>query len=273
MKRIQLESVLIVSLMLFAGACATSQPKEGEGMDSVPTADAGTDAVPQPTAETPQPPAEAPHPTQQDAAQASAPSAPVAAAPQSETPAADSGSESYTVQEGDTLMKIAFETMGDLYRWREIYELNKGQISDPNKISKGMVLKLSKSGASSVEKNGEKYLIKEGDTLGTISTAVYGTKSRWKELWENNKQLIHDPNRIFAGFYLYYMNGSSNRVMGSTDTSTVPDAKAVEIPNKVSPSEPNPAPALTPSMSAPSAAEAPSAQPAAPADPNAPPTL
>ena len=28
--------------------------------------------------------------------------------------------------------------------------------------------------------------------------------TKWKKLWENNKALIKDPNKIYAGFYLYY---------------------------------------------------------------------
>ena len=42
------------------------------------------------------------------------------------------------------------------------------------------------------------------NTLGTISNDVYGTTHKWKRLWENNRQLIKDPNRIYAGFYLFY---------------------------------------------------------------------
>ena len=55
-----------------------------------------------------------------------------------------------------------------------------------------------------IERNGESYLIKRGDTLGVISNDVYGTTRKWKKLWENNRQLIKDPNKIYAGFYLYY---------------------------------------------------------------------
>lgn len=50
---------------------------------------------------------------------------------------------SYTVQKGDSLWKIAQESLGDGSRWREIYELNRGAIGDnPNLIQPGMVLTL-----------------------------------------------------------------------------------------------------------------------------------
>lgn len=48
----------------------------------------------------------------------------------------------YTVQSGDTLSKIAQRTLGDANRWTEIYNLNRDQISDPNRIYPGQVLKL-----------------------------------------------------------------------------------------------------------------------------------
>jgi len=120
------------------------------------------------------------------------------------------------VQEGDTLMKIAFETYGDLYQWRRIYEGNKDKINDPNAVPKGTVIKVERPAtAVAIDRNGEKYLIKNGDTLGKISGSVYGTESKWRKIWENNRQLIRDPNKIFAGFYLYY-------VVGPEDQQTAP---------------------------------------------------
>lgn len=111
----------------------------------------------------------------------------------------------YSVQKGDTLMKIAFETYGDLYQWRRIYELNQDKLQNPQNISSGTVLKLERpSTPVNISRSGEAYLIRQGDTLGSISREVYGTTRKWKRLWENNPQLIKDPNRIFAGFYLYY---------------------------------------------------------------------
>jgi nucleoid-associated protein YgaU len=111
----------------------------------------------------------------------------------------------YRVKAGDTLMKIAFENYGDLYRWKDILDGNQKALKDPNEISPGTVLMLSGAGGVTIERNGEKYLIKTGDTLGLISNEVYGTQAKWKKLWENNRQMIKNPNRIYAGFNLYYV--------------------------------------------------------------------
>ncbi len=111
----------------------------------------------------------------------------------------------YRVKRGDTLMKIAFENYGDLYRWKDILDGNQDVLKDPNQLSPGTTLMLSGTGMVTIERNGEKYLIKVGDTLGLISNEVYGTQAKWKKLWENNRQMIKNPNRIYAGFNLYYV--------------------------------------------------------------------
>lgn len=111
----------------------------------------------------------------------------------------------YTVEKGDTLMKIAFKLYGDIFKWQALYNANHDKINNANVLTAGTQLKYDKPASEpSVEKNGEPYMIKKGDTLGTIATDVYGKSNYWKKLWENNKTLIKDPNRIFAGFYLYY---------------------------------------------------------------------
>ena len=183
------------------------------------TADVDPNAAP-PAPEAPAAVAENPVLTQQPAPDAvpaspvvetpiaSAPvEAPSVAAPvvASDAPVAAEGGTAYRVKQGDTLMKIAFENYGDLYRWKEIYEANRSKIQDPNHVPPGTNLTLNGAGMVSIERNGERYLIKHGDTLGLISNDVYGTKAKWKKLWENNRQLIKDPNKIYAGFSLYYV--------------------------------------------------------------------
>jgi nucleoid-associated protein YgaU len=48
----------------------------------------------------------------------------------------------YTVKAGDTLSRIAKEFLGDANAYMEIFNANKDQLSDPNKIKPGQVLKI-----------------------------------------------------------------------------------------------------------------------------------
>jgi nucleoid-associated protein YgaU len=50
--------------------------------------------------------------------------------------------KTYTVKAGDTLSKIAKETLGDANAYMEIFNANKDVLSDPDKIKPGQVLKL-----------------------------------------------------------------------------------------------------------------------------------
>lgn len=52
--------------------------------------------------------------------------------------------EIYTVQKGDSLSKIAKEYFGDVNQWHKIFDANKNQISDPNKIHVGQKLIIPK---------------------------------------------------------------------------------------------------------------------------------
>ena len=48
----------------------------------------------------------------------------------------------YTVQPGDTLSKIAKEQLGNANAYMKIFEANKDQLTDPDKIKPGQVLKI-----------------------------------------------------------------------------------------------------------------------------------
>lgn len=48
--------------------------------------------------------------------------------------------KTYVVQSGDTLSKIAKEHYGDANRYNEIFEANREQLSDPDKIKPGQEL-------------------------------------------------------------------------------------------------------------------------------------
>lgn len=112
----------------------------------------------------------------------------------------------YTVQKNETLMMIAFKIYGDYGKWQSIANQNPGINS--TKLAAGMEVKyLAPSSEFNWNPEGSPYLIKWGDTLGRISGNVYGTQNRWKDIWNNNKPLIKNPNKIFAGFTIYYIEG------------------------------------------------------------------
>ena len=58
-----------------------------------------------------------------------------------EAPAA-AAAKTYTVKSGDTLSAIAREHLGDGNAYMKIFEANRDQLSDPDKIKPGQVLKI-----------------------------------------------------------------------------------------------------------------------------------
>ena len=56
--------------------------------------------------------------------------------------AAPSAAKTYTVKAGDTLSDIAKEHLGSATAYMKIFELNKDQLTDPDKIKPGQVLRL-----------------------------------------------------------------------------------------------------------------------------------
>jgi nucleoid-associated protein YgaU len=55
---------------------------------------------------------------------------------------AATGAQTYTVKPGDTLSKIAKEHLGNANSYMAIFEANRDQLSDPDKIKPGQVLKI-----------------------------------------------------------------------------------------------------------------------------------
>jgi LysM repeat protein len=68
--------------------------------------------------------------------------APTASAPAAAPAPAPAAAKTYTVQAGDTLSAIAKTHLGNANAYMKIFELNKDQLSDPNKIKPGQVLRL-----------------------------------------------------------------------------------------------------------------------------------
>jgi len=122
-------------------------------------------------------------------------------------PAAElSGStDSYTVKPGDTLMKIAFSIYGDIDRWKDLHEWNRTSIKQASQLKVGMNLTFEAPVERfQLEEKAQAYTIKPGDTLAGIADEVYGRKMKYKKLQTYNRNLIKNPNRIFAGFTIFY---------------------------------------------------------------------
>ncbi|KAF1724240.1 LysM peptidoglycan-binding domain-containing protein [Pseudoxanthomonas japonensis] len=52
------------------------------------------------------------------------------------------GEQSYTIEKGDTLSKIAKTHYGSANAWKQIFEANRDTIDDPDRIFPGQVIKL-----------------------------------------------------------------------------------------------------------------------------------
>ncbi len=57
-------------------------------------------------------------------------------------PAATAAGRKYTVKSGDSLSKIAKEFYGDASQYMKIFEANKDQLDDPNKVQVGQELNI-----------------------------------------------------------------------------------------------------------------------------------
>lgn len=159
--------------------------------------------------------------------------------------------KTYTVQRGDTLMKIAFFLYGDIDRWKDLRSWNKGAIARVSQLEPGTQIKYADEGEFVLQKHDYSYKIQNGDTLGGIAKNIYGKTSKWRKLQQYNSRLIKDPNRIFAGFSLYY------------DITAEEQQQAEQMRNQIGSSAPPPA------AEAPMSAEAPAPAVAAPSMPAA----
>lgn len=133
---------------------------------------------------------------------------------QDEPPA---GPRFYTVVAGDSLYRIAEKTLGPGKgpQWRRIAEANPS-LSAPSRLRPGMKIVIPaartprRPAADTVGEQAflavdnaaiaRSYIVQPGDTLGEISTKVYGTSRRWRTIREANGNL--DPRALRPGLKL-----------------------------------------------------------------------
>lgn len=74
------------------------------------------------------------------------------------------------------------------------------------------------------------YTIKAGQTLSDVAGELLGNRGRWKEVYEQNKDKIPDPNRIRAGITVVFPAARRN-----TGTSPVPETQVAQAAGTTSP--------------------------------------
>jgi nucleoid-associated protein YgaU len=117
--------------------------------------------------------------------------------------------DSYTVEKGDHLWKIAEKFYGSGYNWQDIAKEN--NLKNPGMLNAGQELKLPKvavvelpskkvamTATASKEKiEGESYIVVKGDNLWSIAVRAYGDGFKWSEIAKANE--IKHPNVIEVG--------------------------------------------------------------------------
>jgi len=112
----------------------------------------------------------------------------------------------YTVKKGDCLWNIAISEYDDPLYWHKIYKNNKDKIEDYNLIYPGQVLTLPPAEKEVVTKpvkpkkpvsGGKNYTVVKGDCLWNIAQQQYGNPLLWKQIYEQNKDVIENPDLIF----------------------------------------------------------------------------
>lgn len=116
----------------------------------------------------------------------------------------------YVIEPGDTLGSISAKLYGTSGRWQQLAEDN--SIDQPERIFPGDIVKYR------LNKRAEEYktafesvthdtvTVMKGDTLSSLANRLLGSSSYWKHMWKMNEQLIPNPNLIYSGQTLHYVD-------------------------------------------------------------------
>ncbi|MGI5346609.1 LysM peptidoglycan-binding domain-containing protein [Streptomyces sp. CA-250714] len=110
-----------------------------------------------------------------------------------------------------TLWGIAKERLGDGSRWKDIQALNPG-LEQGEELPEGTVLKMPSDtpalkaqtskprgqGEAAGEKP-ETYTVESGDTLWGVADSQLGDPTKWRQIAEDNRDVVSDPNVIHPG--------------------------------------------------------------------------
>jgi nucleoid-associated protein YgaU len=123
---------------------------------------------------------------------------------------AEAAVENHRVQPGDTFSSLAKTYYGDV-KYAEFLMKSNPQIADPRRMAVGALVRIPPRpqddalGTPSTTTTPRRtavdarrtYRVRPGDSFYAIARDMLGDSSRWKELFELNKQLVHgDPTRL-----------------------------------------------------------------------------
>ncbi|MHC5022648.1 MAG: LysM peptidoglycan-binding domain-containing protein [Planctomycetota bacterium] len=120
----------------------------------------------------------------------------------------------HTVRPGETLSSIAKLHYGDTSLLEELVRYN--GIGDPDTVRSGDRLRIPNAGDLVRGRGGPAsstptpqttpnvpttttYIVKPGDSLSEIASEMLGSARRWREIYEMNRDVIRNPDRVAAG--------------------------------------------------------------------------
>ncbi len=114
----------------------------------------------------------------------------------------------YEWRDGDTWTRLAERLYGHRRHTSLLLAANEGKSSDYLKAGERVWIPAqvqedpARPGEVTQTAGGREYVVVNGDSLTTISDKVYGTMHRWKQIFEANRDLLSDPDRLKVGMKL-----------------------------------------------------------------------
>ncbi|MFG0251334.1 MAG: LysM peptidoglycan-binding domain-containing protein [Phycisphaerales bacterium JB038] len=119
----------------------------------------------------------------------------------------------HTVRPRESLAALARRYYHDTQRWPEIFNANRHLLDSPDLVREGMQLRIpgvssSRQTPPASERSGmprvdrpqvRTYTIKSGDVLSVVSQRLTGTSRNWRRIYEANRDVIDDPDRLIPG--------------------------------------------------------------------------
>ena len=126
----------------------------------------------------------------------------------------------HVIRDGDTLVLLAERYLKDRNRYLEIFELNRDVLASPDLLPIGKKIELPPRQVSplrpaaqmvpisrgrrtgAVDGAAQSYRVRRDDTLVDIARRVYGDESRYRDLYEANRDRLLSPHDLREGLEL-----------------------------------------------------------------------